>query len=384
VKALSAADPHAALGDDRLHEILDLCLECKACHSECPLSVDMATLKSEALAAYHDRHGVPLRSRMFGSIRALNRIGSATSPLSNLAGRARPARSLAERWLGVTAARPLPRFHRENLSRWFRHCAAPPAPAGDLVFLADSFTTFTEPSVGRAAITLLQLGGWNVRLEDAGCCGRASLSKGLIDQARQMASGMVQRLGDEAGRGVPIVAAEPSCLLTLRDEYLAVLPADPRAAAVAAATRLPEELLLAAMAEGRLAMAEHSPVSGKRILFHGHCHQKALAGTAATVALLRSIPGADVVDVDAGCCGMAGSFGFEKEHYQLSMRIGELRLFPAIRAEPADVMIAATGVSCRQQIAHGTGRRAWHPLEIMQQALTGLPASATPGRPGLP
>jgi FAD/FMN-containing dehydrogenase/Fe-S oxidoreductase len=371
VKALSAADPRAALGDDRLHEILDLCLECKACKSECPLGVDMAALKSETLAAYQDRHGVPLRSRMFGSIRALNRIGSAADPLSNLAARAGPTRSIGERWLGVAAARPLPRFHRDNLSRWFRRRAAPatPAPAGDLVFLADSFTTYTEPSVGRAAITLLQLGGWNVRLEDAGCCGRASLSKGLIDQARRMASGMVQRLADEAARGVPIVAAEPSCLLTLRDEYLAVLPGDPRAAAVAAATRLPEELLLTAMAEGRLAMAEQSPVSGKRILFHGHCHQKALAGTAATLALLRSIPGADVIEVDAGCCGMAGSFGFEKEHYRLSMSIGELRLFPAIRAEALDAVIAATGVSCRQQISHGTGRQAWHPLELAQQAL---------------
>jgi FAD/FMN-containing dehydrogenase/Fe-S oxidoreductase len=378
VKALSEADPSAALGDDRLHEILDLCLECKACKSECPLGVDMAALKTEALAAYHDRHGVPLRSRMFGSIRALNRIGSATYPLSNLAGRAWPARRIAERWLGVTAARPLPRFARESLPRWFRRLAAPAAPAsaGDLVFLADSFTTFTEPSVGRAAITLLQAGGWRVRLEDAGCCGRASLSKGLIDQASAMASAMVQRLADEAGRGVPIVAAEPSCLLTLRDEYLAVLPSDPRAAAVAAATRLPEELLLAAMAEGRLVMAEQNPVSGKRIVFHGHCHQKALVGTAPTLALLRSIPGAEVIEVDAGCCGMAGSFGFEKEHYRLSMRIGELRLFPAIRAEAPDVIIAATGVSCRQQIAHGTGRRAWHPLELAERALANLPEAA--------
>jgi FAD/FMN-containing dehydrogenase/Fe-S oxidoreductase len=371
VKALSAGDPRAALGDDRLHEILDLCLECKACKSECPLGVDMAALKSEALAAYHEQHGVPLRSRMFGSVRALNRIGSASYPLSNLAGRAWPARRIAERWLGVTAARPLPRFDRESLSRWFRRHAAqaPPAPAGDLVFLADSFTTFTEPSVGRAAITLLRAAGWNVRLEDAGCCGRASLSKGLIDQARRMASGIVERLADEAGRGVPIVAAEPSCLLTLRDEYPALLPSDPRAAAVAAATRLPEELLVTAIAEGRLALAGQGPVSGRRILFHGHCHQKALAGTAATLALLRGIPGAEVAEVDAGCCGMAGSFGFEREHYRLSMRIGELRLFPAVRAEAPDTIIAATGVSCRQQIAHGTGRRAWHPLELAYQAL---------------
>ena len=278
---------------------------------------------------------------------------------------------MAERWLGVAAARPLPRFEHENLIRWLRRHPAPaqPTPAGELIFLADSFTTFTEPSVGRAAISLLRLAGWKVRFEAAGCCGRASLSKGLIDQARQMAAGMVLRCGDEAGRGVPIVAAEPSCLLTLRDEYAALLPADPCAAAVAAATRLPEELLVEAIASGRLALPERSPMSGKRILFHGHCHQKALAGTSATMALLRSIPGADVTEVDAGCCGMAGSFGYEKEHYELSMSIGELRLFPAVRAAPGDTIIAATGVSCRQQIAHGTGRRAWHPLELVQQAL---------------
>jgi Fe-S oxidoreductase len=138
---------------------------------------------------------------------------------------------------------------------------------------------------------------------------------------------------------------------------------------VAAATRLPEELLLAAVADGRLVLPPGSTVSGRRVVFHGHCHQKALAGTAATTALLRSIPGTDVIEVDAGCCGMAGSFGFEAEHYELSMSIGELRLFPAIRAEAQNTIIAATGVSCRQQIAHGTGRAALHPLEIVRNAL---------------
>jgi Fe-S oxidoreductase len=191
----------------------------------------------------------------------------------------------------------------------------------------------------------------------------------LVDQARRMAAGLAGRLGDAAARGTPIVGVEPSCLLTLRDEYLALLPGDPRARAVAAATRLPEELLVQAIADGRLVLPPDSAVSGCRVLFHGHCHQKALAGTAATMALLRSIPGADVIEVDAGCCGMAGSFGFEAEHYELSMSIGELRLFPAVRAEAEDAIIAATGVSCRQQIAHGTGRPARHPLEIVQQAL---------------
>jgi Fe-S oxidoreductase len=355
-------DPRAALGDQRLHEILDLCLECKACKSECPLGVDMASLKTEALAAYHDQHGVPLRSRMFGSVRALNRMGAATAPLANLLGGVRPARLLAERWLGVAAARPLPRFQRQHLARWHARRPAKPGTQGELVFLADSFTSYTEPSVARAAIELLEAAGWTVRLEAASCCGRASLSKGLVDQARDRARNLSDRV---AGHG-PVVGVEPSCLLTLRDEYPAILPGDPRAEAVAAATRLPEELLLQAIAEGRLTLG---PITGKRILFHGHCHQKAVTGTAATVALLRAIPGTEVTEVDAGCCGMAGSFGFEAEHYDLSMRIGELRLFPAVRAEPASTIIAASGVSCRQQIAHGTARPARHPLEIVRSAL---------------
>ena len=180
---------------------------------------------------------------------------------------------------------------------------------------------------------------------------------------------MTGRLAEAAGRGVPIVGVEPSCLLTLRDEYLTLLPGDVGARAVAAATRLPEELLLEAIRDGRLVLPQRNYVSGRRVLLHGHCHQKALAGTAATTALLRAIPGADVTELDAGCCGMAGSFGFEAEHYDLSMDIGELRLFPAIRAEPADSVVTATGVSCRQQIAHGTGRNARHPVEVVRQLL---------------
>jgi FAD/FMN-containing dehydrogenase/Fe-S oxidoreductase len=378
--ALSQQDPRAALGSDRLHGILDLCLECKACKSECPLGVDMAALKTETLAVYHDQHGIPLRSRMFGSIRTLNRLGSAVFPLSNLAAGWRPARLMAERWLGISAARPLPRFQRQDLRSWFwrRPARTTPASQGELIFLADSFTTFTEPSVGSAAIELLELAGWQVRFEGTGCCGRASLSKGLVDQARRMAADMADRLGEAAARGVPIVGVEPSCLLTLRDEYSALLPGDPRAQAVAAATRLPEELLLEAIAENRLVLPKESGVSGRRILFHGHCHQKALSGTSATTALLRSIPGAEVIEVDAGCCGMAGSFGFEAEHYELSMSIGELRLFPAIRAEELETIIAATGVSCRQQIEHGTGRPARHPLEVIRQVLP-APSSIQPG-----
>jgi Fe-S oxidoreductase len=354
VRALSQPDPHAALGDERLHEILDLCLECKACKSECPLSVDMASLKSEFLAHYQDIHGVPLRSRAFAAIRTLNRLGAATAPVSNWLA------PLARRPLGLAPQRPLPRFARP-----YRH----PARTGDVVLLADSFTTYTDPRLTRAAIGLLEAAGRRVRLESRGCCGRASISKGRLDTARAQAEALVARLAGEAERGVPIVGVEPSCLLTLKEEYLALLPSDPRAQAVARQARLIEELLVDDLPARR-------PLAGRRVLFHGHCHQKALAGTAATVALLRGA-GAEVVELDAGCCGMAGSFGFEAEHYELSLKIGEDRLFPAVRAEPPDTLIAATGVSCRQQIAHGTGRRAHHPVQVVYDAVARSRAPTT-------
>jgi FAD/FMN-containing dehydrogenase/Fe-S oxidoreductase len=360
VKALSEPDPRAALGDERLHEILDLCLECKACKSECPLSVDMAALKAEFLSHYQDAHGVPLRSRLFGSIRRLNRLGAAAAPLSN-----RAPRRLLERVAGIDRRRPLPRFTRDTLIRWDRRRAR--RSGREVVFLADSFTTFTEPAVGRAAVELLEGAGYAVRLESAGCCGRASISKGLLDQARDMATDMTARLAPDAERGVPIVGCEPSCLLTLREEHLALQPGDERAQAVAAQARLVEELLVEAIDAGVLRL---QPMP-RRVVFHGHCHQKALAGTAATVALLERIPGAEVVELDAGCCGMAGSFGFESEHYELSMQIGESRLFPALRTEDAETLVAATGVSCRQQIAHGVGVQPHHPVQIVRDALAG-------------
>jgi Fe-S oxidoreductase len=370
VRALSLPDPHAALGDERLHEILDLCLECKACKRECPLDVDMAALKSEFLSHRQEIHGTPLRSRVFGAIRALNRAGAALAPVSNALARVPGARALLERTIGIAAQRPLPRFERETLLRWDarRSPRATPAPRGDVVLLADSFTTFTEPAIGRAAVQLLERAGYRVRLQSAGCCGRASISKGLLAQAQRMARAMVDRLAADAARGTPIVGVEPSCLLTLRDEYLALLPGDARAEAVAGQARLVSDLLVAALEAGDLTLRADSPLHGKRIVFHGHCHEKAGVGTEGTRALLERIPGAEVVELDAGCCGMAGSFGFEAEHYEISRSVGELRLFPALRDEPADTVVAATGVSCRQQIGHFAGRTAHHPVELVALA----------------
>ncbi|SCL32721.1 FAD/FMN-containing dehydrogenase [Micromonospora rhizosphaerae] len=370
VKALSEPDPAVALGDERLHEILDLCLMCKACKSECPLGVDMASLKAEALAHHHDTHGVPLRSRLFGAIRLLNRLGSAAAPLSNLPGRSRLLRRLMDRSAGITSNRPLPTFQRRNLVRWFRRhrSVETTAPQGEVTLLADSFTTFTEPGIGRAAVELLEAAGWAVRLASGGCCGRASFSKGLLEDARRKARSLAATLVRASEPGSPIVGCEPSCILTLRDEHRQLLPDDPDVRDVSGRVRQIEELLVEAIDAGRLRLGE-SGLSGRRILYHGHCHQKAEVGTAATVALLRRIPGVEVVELDAGCCGMAGSFGFESEHYDLSMAVGSDRLFPAIRAESPDTVVAATGVSCRQQIRHGTQRLAWHPLELVRQSL---------------
>ncbi|MFE4496103.1 FAD-binding and (Fe-S)-binding domain-containing protein [Streptomyces niveus] len=372
VKALSEPDPRTALGDERLHEVLDLCLMCKACKSECPLGVDMATLKSEALSHHHDIHGVPLRSRLFGSIRFLNRLGSATAPLSNLPGRIPLVRRLMDRTVGIAPARPLPVFVRQNLTRWFRRRknTTHPITQGTVTYLADSFTTFTEPDIGRAAVQLLELSGWDVRLESGVCCGRSSLSKGLVDDAKNKARHLADTLSKATEAGSPVVGCEPSCLMTLRDEHLSLLPDDPAVKDIAGRVRQVEELLVEAIDDGRLRPREDSWLAGRTLVYHGHCHQKAEVGTAATVALLNRIPGVSVVELDAGCCGMAGSFGFESEHYDVSMTVGEDRLFPAITAEPAETVVVATGVSCRQQIFHGTARDAWHPVQLLWEAVT--------------
>jgi FAD/FMN-containing dehydrogenase/Fe-S oxidoreductase len=380
VHALSTPDPAAAFGDDGLYEILDLCLECKACRTECPLSVDMAMLKAEFLAHYHDAHGVPFGAWLFGHVRTLNRVGSAFAPLSNL-GSAGPWRWLLERLAGIDRRRPLPRFRRDTLQKWFsrRRPTKPAAGArGHVIFLADSFTSYTEPEIGRAAIALLEAAGYTVELAGDVCCGRALISKGLLRQAKKAHGRLLDRLAPAALEGTPIVGCEPSCVFTLADELPALSGDDPRADAVARAVGLADDLIVAAIDEGTLAF-DTSDLRGKRILLHPHCHQKAASATRSTVSLLERLPGADVVTLDSGCCGMAGSFGFEAAHYDLSMRIGGMRLFPAVDAEP-DAIIAASGTSCRQQIEHGTGRVAVHPVVLIRQALAGHsngPAGAT-------
>ncbi len=392
VRALSANDPAEALADPRIHEILDLCLECKACQTECPLAVDMAAMKSETLAHYYEKHGVPFRTRLFGHARALNRWGSAFAPLSNLPASIGFVRALMERVLGIDRRRPLPRFTRDTLPKWFvrRARASRPSPAESsfsspngaaggagpvrsrrsLVFLADSFSSFTEPEIGRAAIELLESAGWDVSLADDVCCGRALISKGLLREARETQGRLIERLAPTARAGIPIVGCEPSCVLTLKDELLTLRPENLEGAeAIARQARLADELLADALEDGSLSVDPTSSAAGSRILFHGHCHQKAAGAQKGSIRLLQAIPGADVEVLDAGCCGMAGSFGFEREHYDLSMNVGSHRLFPAVKAADPGTLIAATGVSCRQQIAHGGGRVARHPIDIVRSAV---------------
>jgi Fe-S oxidoreductase len=234
-----------------------------------------------------------------------------------------------------------------------------------VVLFHDTFVTYNVPAIGQAAVALLEHAGYRVILPDRKCCGRPMISKGLLAEARENARWNVERLHPHAARGVPIVGLEPSCLLTLRDESVDLLRTE-QARVVAGQSLLLEEFLQRERSRGlELRFAAH----GRRALLHGHCHQKAIVGTAPTVAALRWA-GYEVAEVDSGCCGMAGAFGFEKEHYDLSVAVGNRRLAPAVKAEPATTEIVAPGISCRQQIEHLADRRARHPAEVIWEALS--------------
>ena len=368
VDALSSPDARAALGDDSLMEALDLCLECKACKSECPMSVDMASLKSETLFHRYAQKGTPLSARFFGNARRLNRVGSAFFGIANAMNSSGVARAVMQRALHMDSRRPLPRFARQSLGAWFRDRQPQTSSRrGDVVFFADSFSSYTEPEIGIAAIQLLERAGWRVQLVDDVCCGRSQISKGLLEAAKRNHARLIDRLAPFADAGTPIVGCEPSCVFTLSDELITLSQGDERAKTIARQAGLVDDLIADAIDDGSLGVPEST--LGMPIVFHGHCHQKAAGALPSSVRLLGKLPAAEVTVLDAGCCGMAGSFGFEREHYDLSMQIGEMRLFPAVRSAPADALIAATGVSCRQQITHGTGRKAEHPVVLLHRML---------------
>ena len=362
---LSGRLPRSEFTGRRLYEVMDLCLECKGCKAECPANVDMAKLKYEFLHHYHQANGLPLRNRLFGHIAKLNALGALVPGLFNAISALPASRWLLEKVAGIDRRRPLPPLAGETFTAWFaRHRAPAAAPRGEVVLFHDTFVTYNTPEIGQAAVELLETAGYRVVLVDRKCCGRPLISKGMLDVAREHAAYNVAKLVPYARRGVAIVGLEPSCLLTLRDEYVDLLrTAD--AGIVADASALLEQFLVRERERGlTLTFAGH----GKKALLHGHCHQKAMVGTAPTVAVLRWA-GYEVSEVDSGCCGMAGSFGFEREHYDLSVSLGNRRLAPAVKAAPADTEVVAPGISCRQQIAHLAGRRALHPAEALRRAL---------------
>jgi FAD/FMN-containing dehydrogenase/Fe-S oxidoreductase len=362
---LSGKVPPTDLAGHRLFEVMDLCLECKGCKAECPSNVDMAKMKYEFLHHYYSVNGLPLRNRLFGRIARLSRLGSRLAPLSNWIARSRPNRLLMERLFGIDSRRPLPAFARETFTDWFdRRRPRPDAPRGSVLLFHDTFVTYNTPEIGRAAVELLEAGGYRVELADKKCCGRPLISKGMLAEAKAHAEWNVERLHPWVARGVPIVGLEPSCLLTLRDETPELVRTE-AARAVARSSFLLEEFLLRERQQG---LSLRFRDGRRRALLHGHCHQKALVGTTATVQALQWA-GFDVTEVDSGCCGMAGSFGFEKEHYDVSVTLGNRRLVPAVHAASDDTVIVAPGISCRQQIAHLAERRAKHPAEVLREAL---------------
>ncbi|MBI3493608.1 MAG: FAD-binding protein [Acidobacteria bacterium] len=385
----------AGLGDHDVYDVLDLCLECRACRAECPVGVDVGRFKSEFLASYWRRHGTSLRARTIGHIHALSQWASRVAPVANLAVRSAPGRWLGEKILGVDRRRTLPAFASRTLTervargsgssvaRGFQpsvrsplpsalspsSAPSPQPPATSAILFNDTFTNFNHPEIGIAALDVLAAAGVGARLVRHVCCGRPLISQGLLDEARGLAEANTDALHDAASRGERIIFLEPSCLSAVREDAPALLRGESqrKARLVADACVLFEDFLERHCEAGRAHLdLRPGPAT---ILLHGHCHQNAMGLLAPARALLSRIPETTVVDLDAGCCGMAGSFGYAREHYEVSRQIGERRLLPAARAMQPGSVLVASGVSCRQQVKHFTGVDATHPAELLRSLL---------------
>ena len=370
--AMSGALPPDSLTEKRLYDVLDLCLECKGCAAECPSNVDMAKLKYEFLNQYHAANGYPARNQFFGNIGTISRFGSFFAPLSNWANRLPYVRRVIERELGIDRRRELPPFASQTFTQWFKARSGSPGSAahrGQVVLFPDTFTNYNHPELGRAAVKVMEALGYQVIVPKVRCCGRPMLSKGMMSRAQANAQYNVERIHGYVEAGARLVGIEPSCILSFADDYTDLVGVDrDKAQAIAANTMLIEQFVDDAIGQGAELDLDGSKLP-ERILFQGHCHQKALVGSGAAMGLLNSIEGVEATEIDAGCCGMAGSFGYEVEHYDISMQIGEMALFPAIRNQQGEFTVVAEGVSCRQQIAHGTGRRALHLVEVLAGGL---------------
>ncbi|HET6252672.1 MAG TPA: FAD-linked oxidase C-terminal domain-containing protein [Puia sp.] len=364
-----------------IYDVMDLCLSCKGCKSECPSNVDMAKLKAEFLQHYYDANGVPLRSRMIAGFTTTARLGSLMPGLYNRFVEA----PWVKRLVGFAPDRSMPLLHKTTLRRWYdkhrsqpakaSNPSAPPSvppagPARRVYLFCDEFTNYNDVEIGIKSILLLERLGYDVIIPRHEESGRTWLSKGLLRKARDIANYNIRALQPLISKDTPLIGVEPSAILTFRDEYpdLADDSLLPGAATLAANSFLIDDFLAREIDLGHI-RPEQFTTEPRTILLHGHCQQKALTSVAGSVKALSLPVNYTVKTIPSGCCGMAGSFGYEAEHYQLSQQIGELVLLPAVRNQPETTIIAAPGTSCRHQIKDGTGKKALHPVEVLYAAL---------------
>ena len=374
--AMNGALGEAKLSDEGVHKVLDLCLECRACKSECPVGVDVARFKSEFLASYWDRHGMSIAAQVFGSARTAAVWGSRLAPLSNRIANTTIARWAAEKIAGLDRRRSMPQWTRKTLRKQATVLEGPvkarPTHASfshRALLFADTFTDHADPEIGLAAIDVLNAAGISTEVAPNACCGRPLISQGRLSEARRLAAANVHALYDAADKGHSIVFVEPSCLSAVREDAPDLLRGElqRRARVIAQHAVLFEEFLEEECAQGR-AVLPLKP-GPKQILLHPHCHQRSMGLAAPAKALLSRIPSAAVVDLDAGCCGMAGSFGYTRDHYEVSRAIGERKLLPAARALGKESVLVAAGTSCRHQVADLAGATALHPAVLLRSLL---------------
>jgi FAD/FMN-containing dehydrogenase/Fe-S oxidoreductase len=351
----------------RLKEVFDLCLACKGCKAECPSNVDVAKLKYEFLSHFYKEHGTPFSVRLFSQSDRLGRFGCRFAFFANSLLKNAGMRRVLEMTLGIDRRRILPLYARQSFSNWFKKFRQEGGKENRIVLFNDTFMNFYEPEIGRAAVYVLEKLGYRVMLADAGCCMRPAISNGLLRAAQPRAEALVEHLHQFVLQGYKIVGCEPSCVSAIKEDYPDLVRNREQARAVAENFLLIEDFVLQHIEKnGLLASRQNSDAP---IVYHGHCHHKALFGTAASKAVLTRVTGCSVQEIDSGCCGMAGAFGYEKRHYDISIKIGARRLFPAVNAAGSGQRIVANGFSCRHQIEHATGKKAKHAIEVLAEAM---------------
>ena len=364
---LSKGDRLNLFNNDEIYAILDLCLSCKACKAECPANVDMAKLKAEFLQNYYDIKGIPLRSRLVAYLPRLNKLAMLVRPISNVI----MNMPLFKKAIGFSGQRSVPKLSKITLSRWANSGIPLPETQskGKVYIFNDEFTNFNESDIGIKAILLLTKLGYEVKIPVHVESGRTFLSKGLIRTSKKIATRNVTLLGNIISEKTPLIGIEPSAILAFRDEYPELVEPvlQPAARELSKNTMLFDEFISSEIDKGNIT-SDHFTKEKKQILLHGHCQQKAIASTEPTKKMLSLPENYSVSEIQSGCCGMAGSFGYEKEHYELSKQIGEMVLFPAVRNADDGTIISAPGTSCRHHIKDGTGRAAKHPIEVMYEA----------------